>query len=256
MSRAEVRARRAAEGARAERDRAQSSARLGLTLRSVLVAPRAGFRAALAGADRRAGAELRPAEGIAPKVLAAAGGAALSLLWLKIGALAGVREVCSAAYLTAYIAGAALLGGLLAVVAQSLWGWVGPRSVAALGGERPARHDLRLVWGASSFPQVLALLVLLPLDLLIVGRDSFTTVELVDPVSTAWAAFSIALGVSALVWTLFLLVRGVGAASGLEGVRAVAGAATALLSLALVVFAFVALTLQIPQGGGCPTQLG
>ena len=87
MSRAEVRARRAAEGAKQGRERSHASARLGLTLRSVLVAPRDGFQAALAAADRRARAGLRPAEGMAPVVLSAFGGAALALLWLKIGAL-------------------------------------------------------------------------------------------------------------------------------------------------------------------------
>ena len=189
-------------------------------------------------------------------MLAALGGAALALLWLKLGALLGVREVCSPVYLTGYIATAGVLGAVLALAAQALWGLAGPRSLAALRGERPEHHDMRLVWGASAFPQVLALFVLLPLDLLIVGRDSFTTAELTDPVSTAWAAFSIALGVSALVWTLFLLVRGVQVASGLTGTRAVAGAAGALFSLAIVVGAFVALTLLLPQGGGCPTQLG
>ena len=189
-------------------------------------------------------------------VLSALGGAALALLWLKVGALIGMREVCSATYLTGYIAAAGVLGAIFGLATQSMWGVVGPRFMTALRGETPAAPALRLTWGASNFPQVLALMVLLPLDLLIVGRDSFTTAELVDPVSTAWAAFSIALGFSALVWTLFLLVRGVEAASGLTGVRALAGASTALLSLAIVVGAFVALTLLLPQGGGCPTQPG
>lgn len=256
MSRAEVRARRAAENARQGRDRSHASARLGLTLRSVLIAPRDGFRAALSIADRRARAGLRPAEGVAPTVLSALGGAALGLLWLKVGALMGMRDVCSATYLTGYIAATVVLGGLLGLAAQSLWGLVGPRSLVALRGERPDRHDIRLVWGASLFPQVLALFLLLPLDLLVVGRDSFTTAELTDPLSTAWAAFSIALGVSAVVWTLFLLVRGIQASTGLTGSRAVVGAAGALFSLAVVVGAFVALTLLVPQGGGCPTQLG
>lgn len=256
MSRAEVRARRAAEGAKQGRERSHASARLGMTLRSVLVAPRDGFQAALAAADRRARAGLRPAEGMAPVVLSALGGAALAFLWLKVGALLGVREVCSATYLAGYIVAAAVLGAVVALATQSLWGLVGKPFVRALRGEVTQGHELRLVWGAASFPQVLALVVLLPLDLLIVGTDSFTTAQLVDPVSTAWAAFSIALGVSALVWTLFLLTRGVGVASGLTGAKAVAGAATALLSLAIVVGAFVAMTLLLPQGGGCPTQLG
>ena len=235
------------------RDRSQASARLGLTLRSVLLSPRAGFAAALSNADRRARAGRRPAEGVTPVVLSALGGAAVALLWLKIGALLGVREVCNASYLAGYIAASAVLGAVLALIAQSVWGLLGPRLSDVLQGEPPERYQLRLVWGASAFPQVFALLFLLPLDLLIVGQDTFTTTELVDPVSTAWAAFSIALGVSALVWSFFLLVRGVGSATDLTGVRAVACAGGAVLSVALVVGALWAATLLIPQGAGCPT---
>ncbi len=235
------------------RDRSQASARLGLTLRSVLLSPRAGFDAALGNADRRARAGRRPTEGVAPVVLSALGGAAVALLWLKVGALLGVREVCNPSYLVGYIVATAVLGAVLALIAQSAWGLVGPRVAAALHGETPQPYELRLVWGASAFPQIFALVFLLPLDLLIVGQDTFTTTELVDPVSTAWAAFSIALGMSALVWSLFLLFRGVGSATGLSGGRAIACAAGAVLSVALVVGAFAAATLLIPQGAGCPT---
>lgn len=186
-------------------------------------------------------------------MLSALGGAAVALLWLKIGALLGVREVCNASYLAGYIVATAVLGAVLALFAQSLWGLIGPRSATALHGETPQRYEFRLVWGASAFPQVFSLLLLLPLDLLIVGQDTFTTTELVDPVSTAWAAFSIALGVSALVWSLFLLVRGVGSATELSGSRVLLCATGAVLSVALVVGALVAATLLIPQGAGCPT---
>jgi hypothetical protein len=163
--------------------------------------------------------------------------------------------VCSATYLTGFIAASAVLGALLCLMGQMLWGGVGGRMLAGLGGERSPAHELRLVWGAALLPQVFPLLILLPLDLLIVGQDTFTTAELVDPVSTAWAAFSIALGLSAVVWTLFLLVRGVQRMSGLRRWHAVAGAGTALFCLAVIVAAFVAATLLLPQGAGCPTQL-
>lgn len=220
------------------------------------MSPKAGFSAALAHADRRSRTGRRPAEGFAPGFLGAIGGASLSMLWLKVGALMGVREVCSASYLTGFIVAAGILGALLGVLAQSLWGGAGPPMLSALGGKRPAAHELRLVWGASLLPQVFTLLLLLPLDLLIVGRDTFTTAKLADPVSTAWAAFSIALGLSALVWTLFLLVRGVQSASSLRRWRSVGGAVTALACLAFVIAAFVGATLLLPEGAGCPTQLG
>ncbi len=177
----------------------------------------------------------------------------MALLWLKVGALIGAREVCNVEYLTGYVITAGVLGALFGLAGQSVWGRIGPRFVSSLRGEAPDPHELRLVWGAAAFPQVFALFLLLPLDLLIVGQDTFTTAELVDPVSTAWAAFSIALGVSALVWSLFLLVRGVESSSGLTGIRAVAGAATAVLSLGLVVGLPAAATLLLAQGAGCPT---
>ena len=240
-------------GAKEGRERGQASAQLGLTLRSVLLTPGRGFAAAFATADRRARAGRRPVEGVAPFVLAALGGAATALLWLKVGALMGVREVCSATYLTGYIVAAGVLGALFALLAQSLWGFIGPRSIALLRGDASRPYEMRLIWGASAFPQVFALVLLLPLDLLIVGRDTFTTAELVDPVSTAWAAFSIAIGFSALIWCLYLLVRGVQVSSGLGGWKALAGATTALVSFSLVVGAFVALTLLLPQGAACPT---
>ena len=104
-------------------------------------------------------------------------------------------------------------------------------------------------------PQVFGLFVLLPLDLAIVGIDTFTTSSLADPLSTAWAAFSIALSVSLAVWSLFLLVRGVEVVAELPAARAVACAAGAALCLLLVVGVLAAFTLLAPGGGACPTQL-
>ena len=190
-------------------------------------------------------------------VLAALGGAAIGLLWLKVGALLGVREVCSPSYLAVYVVATGVLGAVIALLGQSLWGLIGPRSASALHGEVPQRYEFRLVWGAAAFPQVFALVFLVPLDLLIVGQDTFTTAELVDPVSTAWAAFSIALGMSALAWSLFLLFRGVRSATALTGLRALACAAGAfvsvVVSVVVVVGALLATANLIPQGAGCPT---
>ncbi|MBW3595399.1 MAG: hypothetical protein KY391_07450, partial [Actinobacteria bacterium] len=196
------------------------SARLGLTLRSVLLAPHDGFAGAFRTAERRAAADLRPAEGVAPYVLAGIGGAALMSLWLKIGALGGFREVCSSEQVGAFIAAALVLGALLGLVAQALWGVVGRAVLRGMHGDAE-RGSLRLVWGASAFPQVLVLALLLPLDLLIVGTDAYTTGSLADPLATAWAAFSIAIGISLAVWSLFLFVRGVEVAGGLTFWRAV-----------------------------------
>ena len=231
------------------------SARLGLTLRSVLLAPHDGFTAALKTAERRARAERRPAEGLSPYVLAFIGGAATFSLWLKVGALAGLREICTDRYVAFNIAGALVLGGLLALLAQAIWGFVGPRVVRGLRSEARG-GSLRLVWGASTFPQVLALVVLLPLDLLIVGTDTYASGSLPDPLSTAWAAFSIALGISALVWSLFLFVRGVEVATGLSFWKAAAATGVGALCLVAVVGAVVVAGSMASEVRSCPTRLG
>jgi hypothetical protein len=231
---------------------ARRSARLGLTLRSILLSPTAGFSSALRIAERRSRAGRRPAEGWAPVVLTAIGGASLAFLWLKIGALIGLREVCADDRLASYLAATLVLGALLALIGYAVWGAAGPPVTRMLRGSgSPA--GLRLVWGTALLPQVFALALLLPLDLAIVGMDTFTTSSLGDPLSTAWAAFSIALSVSLAVWSLFLLVRGIEVAAELSMVRAAAGAAAAAVCLLVVVGVLATLTLFAPGGGACPT---
>ncbi|MGH2808196.1 MAG: hypothetical protein ACRDKT_13085 [Actinomycetota bacterium] len=235
--------------------RSNASARLGLTLRSVLLTPRDGFAAALKAAERRARAGSRPAEGLSPYVLAAIGGASLMMLWLKLGALLGLREVCTADNITAYIVASLVLGAVLGLIAQAVWGGVGPRAMRGLHTEVAGR-DLRLVWGASNFPQVFALVLLLPLDLAIVGTDTFTTAKLGDSLATAWAAFSIALAISVALWSLFLFVRGLEVAGGIGMKKALLATLMGLACLAVVVGVLVFGASFLPRGNGCPTQLG
>lgn len=235
-------------------DTKHGSARLGLTLRAVLLAPHDGFASAFRTAERRARAGRRPAEGISPYVLAAIGGAALMSLWLKVGALAGIREICSREYLGALIAAALVSGALLGVLAQFLWGAVGPSVLRAAHGQSD-RGSLRLVWGASAFPQVVVLVLLLPLDLLIIGTDAYATGSLEDPLATAWAAFSIAVGISLAVWSLFLFVRGVEVAGGIGFWKAVTTTMVAALCLLIVVGTPVAAGSITTEVRGCPTRL-
>jgi hypothetical protein len=194
--------------------------RLGLTLRSVLLVPRDGFAAAIRTAERRARAGERLAEGTAPYVLAAAGGAGAMMAWLKVGALAGWRSAAAARLEPGVLPSAVVLGALLGVAAQLAWGAAGPPLAARLGGGARPR-DLRLVWGASGLPQTFALAVLLPGDLVIVGPAAFTSDPLRDPVATMWAALSIALGLALVVWSAWIFVRGVEVATGLEWRRAI-----------------------------------
>lgn len=233
----------------------RGSARLGLTLRSVLLSPHDGFAAALKTASRRSRAGRRPAEGTSPYILAAIGGAALSSLWLKVGALGGWREVCTDRYVVVNIVAALLLGGILGLLAQAVWGAVGAPLIRGLRGETD-RGALRLVWGASAFPQVAALVLLLPLDLLIVGTDTYTTGALDDPLSTAWAAFSIALGISLAIWSFFLFVRGVEVAGGIGFWRATVATGVAIACGVLVVGVFVVAGSMSTEVRSCPTRPG
>lgn len=214
--------------------RSQASAQLGLTLRSVLLSPRAGFASVFASARRREQTGARPAEGIAPYILAALGGVALMLLWLKIGSLIGTRRVAAVDFRWSYLVVAGIAGALIALVVQSIWGYLGAGVARTLGTHSPAR-DLRTTWGASAFPQVIALAVLLPLDLLIVGTETFTSERLDDSLATGWAALSIAFSVSLVVWSAFIFVRGVEVATSTPPLKAIAISFVAVVCLAAIV---------------------
>ncbi|MBA2272567.1 MAG: hypothetical protein H0W21_01510 [Actinobacteria bacterium] len=216
--------------AASDRSTARASARLGLTLRSVLVAPLAGFESAFNGAERRARVGRHPAEGFAPFIVAAFGGASLLVLWLKVGGLIGLRDSAGSDFRWAYLGTVLILGALMSLIGQGLWSISGRYSAHALGGAALAR-DLRTVWGASSFPHVFALVFLLPLDLIIVGPATFTTDRLTDPLGRAWAALSVALAVSFALWSGWLFVRGTQAATGLDGLRALVATVVAALCL-------------------------
>lgn len=213
--------------------RARSSGQLGVALRSVLLNPRAGFADIFRAIGRRAQTHTRAPEGVAPYLLAALGGVAGMLFWLKVGALLGFRQVAAIQFRWSYIVVAVIAGAVVALVAQMLWGFAGAIA-ARLAGSDPPPRELRVVWGASSFPQIAVLLLLLPLDLLIVGPATFTSERLTDPLSTGWAALSIALSASVAVWSIFIFLRGVEVAVGVSWARAVPLGLLAALCLVLV----------------------
>lgn len=215
------------------------STRLGLTFRSILLRPEKGFGAALAIADERASDGLSPDEGYAPSVLTALGGAALMATWLKVGGLAGAREVPVDDFSWINLAVAMVLGAMLALIAMFLWGRIGPATFRSLHATT-TRRDLRIVWGGSWLPQALGLFVLVPLDLLIIGPETFSTDRLADPLSTAWAAFSIAVSVALVVWSLYLFVKGSEVAAETRAMRSFAGLVVGALCLAAMVAGFVA----------------
>jgi hypothetical protein len=236
-------------------DRPRASARLGLTLRSVLLAPSTGFGAAIKVTERRARSGRRPIEGFSSYLFAAVGGASLASLWLKLGALFKLRQVCTVDYVPAYIATTFVLGALIGLIAQAIWGNSGTALARTLRGDTEP-HRMRLVWGAAAVPQTLVLLILLPLDLLIVGTDSFTTRPLDESLSTAWAAFSIAIALSLAVWSLYIFVRGVQVVGALNLRKALIATAAAIGCFGIVVGMAVVGASFIPTEGTCPTRPG
>lgn len=224
---------RLSEGGAAEA-RTRSSAHLGATLRSILIAPTAGFRAALRSTERRAQRGESPAEGRSPYILAAVGGAALMVLWLKLSALAGLREGSTQVYRPSFLAAALSLGVLLGVATQLLWGGVSPTLLRVVGGDT-SRAEARLVWGASFFPQVFTIFLLLPIDLLVARESAFTDARPEDAVAAAWAALSLSIAIALAAWSMGLLVKGLQISSeGLGLRRAALGAMGAIACVALI----------------------
>lgn len=215
---------------------ARSSATLGRTLRSVLVAPAAGFESAVAAAQRRARAGESLPEGLSPYVLAIVGGVSLMIGWLKFGGLFGSRDVDPTQFGLAELVVALVTGAVLAMLGQATFGVVAPLAGRALGGGTSGR-DARVVWGASAFPQVFTVLVLLPLDLIIVGPEIFATTKPGDSVATGWASISVALGLLMAVWSLSLFVRGMQVVAKLDLVRAIGAVVVAGACLSLVIVA-------------------
>ncbi|HEU4480932.1 MAG TPA: hypothetical protein VFS18_03530, partial [Actinomycetota bacterium] len=75
-----------------------------------MVTPTAGFDAATRIAGRRERAGETPAEGWSPYILSALGGAALMLLWLKVGALISLREGTADDFRWLYLVAASVMG--------------------------------------------------------------------------------------------------------------------------------------------------
>ena len=165
------------------------------------------------------------------------------LLWLKVGTLLGVRRISAADFRWGFLVVALLGGAVLALAGQGLWGLAGravtPEATSA------AR---RFVWGAAAAPQAFALIVLLPLDLLLVGSETFTATKLTDPLETGWAAMSIALSVSVAAWSGYLFYRGIQVAGDLRALAAAAGV-TLGVACAAIVTAAVAVGLRTLAGG-------
>lgn len=159
-------------------------------------------------------------------------------LWLKVGGLLGLRSMNPAEFRWSYVVVAALGGALLGFVAQAVWGSIGRVVLGRLeAATTPAR--MRLAWGASALPQVFALLVLFPLDVLISGRSLFTGERVTATFPALWAALSVALSLSLAAWSGYLFWRGLQVASGATPSHASIAMAAAAGCLVIVAASFL-----------------
>jgi hypothetical protein len=218
--------------------RPSGSARLGRSFRTILAAPNEGLPAAFASVDRRKQLGERTPEGVAPYVLGALGGAQLMLLWLKLGGLLDLRSVSSRDFKWSYVVVAIVGAGILVLIAQYVWGSIGRVVLKRL--EAPAdSSQLRFAWGAAALPQVLGLVVLFPLDILIVGRNLFTSERIVDTLPALWAALSVAFSVSLAAWSLYLFFKAIRTAAGASSQQALVALLSAFGCFVLVVGGFL-----------------
>jgi hypothetical protein len=86
----------------------------------------------------------------------------------------------------------------------------------------------------SGAPQLIALIILLPLDFSVSGTATFTSQKITDSVPEAWAALSVAIAMSLVVWSLILLVHGMQDLTGLRFARAAGLGALAVVCLIVV----------------------
>jgi hypothetical protein len=166
-------------------------------------------------------------------------GVATMVLWLKVTGISQLadRPVEEATWNS--VLAALLVGAVFGALAYLLWGWVGRKALEKRAGNA-SRDRLRLVWAFSAFPLAAYAVIFLPLDLLLVGPEIFSTDRLDGSFAMVWAALSVAIGVSAAAWSVFLLWRGVEVVSGLRG-RGAAG--TVALALVCGGFLYVAILL-------------
>lgn len=193
---------------RNERADRSSSSHLGGRLRAVLLSPRTGFR----GAMRNGGTAAISHSPVAA-FMVLLGGMTTMALWLKLTGLVQIADRPMSETEWGTVLPALGLGGILAVVAYIAWSRLASRFLG--GSERGLSTDrLRVAWSFSDFPLAAYASLILPLDLLIVGPEIFSTDRLDGTFAMVWSALSVALLVSAAAWSVYLFVRGVEVAAG------------------------------------------
>jgi hypothetical protein len=145
-------------------------------------------------------------------------GVATMALWLKITGITQLAERTRDEATWGSVSAAVLVGAVFGALGYLLWGWIGSKLLAS-GEARASRDRLRLVWAFSVFPLAAYALAFVPLDLLLVGPEIFSTDRLDGSFAMVWAALSVAIGVSAAAWSVYLFWRGVEVVTGERGRR-------------------------------------
>lgn len=217
----------AATRARAPRKHQAPPAHWGSALRSILTSPRKGFARALRLSRNDGGGR---AGSILALLLSGLGGAYLLLMFLKIRGLLGFLEVSpqDAQWWSGLVL-SVIAATVMGIVGHFLFG-VAARPLVARIGKRCAARELRTVWGLSSFPAAAGFGVLLILDLLIAGREAYSSVE-GDSLVTGWSVGSLVIGLSLGVWSLYLFVQGLEVAADVRPSRSIMVLLVAVLCL-------------------------
>lgn len=169
------------------------------------------------------------------------------VLWLKVRALVGFRALSPSDFHWGLFVTALVFAAVVAVGAQVAWSFAGP---AAGGPDSGSPRSFRAVWGLSAFPQIAALLVLVPLDVLLVGEGAFTATGGGDSVALAWTALSTAAALSLAVWSAYVFAKGTHVATRAPAGRTAAVVGMSLVSVAVVVAALGGLLVALREVAG------
>lgn len=216
-----------AERAPAPRKNPAPPAHWGSALRTILTAPRKGFTRALRLSRDDDGGR---AGSILVLLLSGLGGAYLLLMFLKIRGLVGFREVSPEDTQWWGGLGLAVVAAVVAgIIGHFLFGLAAPPLVARVG-KRCKPRDLRTIWGLSSFPAAVGFTLLVILDLVIAGREAYSSLE-GSSLTTGWAAGSLAIGLSLGAWSLYLFLQGLQVAADVRPSRSIMVLLVAVLCL-------------------------
>lgn len=202
------------------RSKRSPSSDLGGRLRSVLVSPRTGFRSAMRG-----DVATRAARSPMTAFVVLLAGTSMMALWLKLSSLAQLIDRPRSTTTWSTVLPALVLGGALGIAAYLLWSRFAPRLAAKATADR-----LRLAWSFADFPLAVYAAVILPLDLLLVGPEIFSSQRLDGSFAMMWGALSVALLLSVTGWSTYLFVRGLQAAAGEDRIVALTATAVGAVS--------------------------